>query len=96
MLDGGVDSIILPPFGGLGDEKPPIIHFLHLRLKLFVVVQIDSRGICDCLGRGINWDRCVGGGGRHHLGRDHDEAIEDNGSNSQSLRVFVTVFFITL
>ena len=96
MLDGGVDSILLPPFGGLGDEMPPIIPFLHLRLKLFVAVRVDSRGICDGLGCGINWYRCVGGGGRHCLGRNHDEAIEDIGSNSQSLRVFVAVFFISL
>ena len=43
VLDGGVDSIVFSPFGGLGDELPQIFPFLHLCLEQFVVVWVKWR-----------------------------------------------------
>ena len=51
VLDDGGYSILFPPFGGLGDEVPPLLPFLRLYLERFVVIQVDGGGICDGLGR---------------------------------------------
>ena len=60
MLNVGRYSFLLPPFGGLGDDILPIIPFLCLCLERFFAVRVDGGGIRDGLGRGSDWDRCVG------------------------------------
>ena len=48
----------------------------------------------DGLGRGSDWDRCVGNGGFHCLGHGRDEAPEDIVRDVRSRRVFVNVIFL--
>ena len=91
VLDGGGDSILFRPFGGLGDDMPLILPFLFLRLELFFAVRVDDGGMRDGLGRGRDQDCCVGDGGRHCLGHVRDKAPEDIRRNVQSRRLFVAV-----
>ena len=84
MLDGGVNTILFPPFDGLSDEVPPLLYFLCFRFKRLVVVQVGGRGICDGIGHDRERDCCVGDGGRHCLSYGRDEDPEDIGSNGRS------------
>ena len=94
VLDGGGDSVLFSPFRGRGYGIPLMLSFLHLRLELLIRVGEDGRGMRDCLGCGSNWDRCVGDGGHHCLGRVCDENPEETRSDGQSRCIFVAIFLI--
>ena len=65
MFNGGGNSILFSPFGGLIDEVPPLIPFLCINLERLVVVRVYYGGLCDGLGSDSDRDRCVGNGGCH-------------------------------
>ena len=96
MLDGGINTIYLPPFGVLGGEVPTVLLFLRLRLERLVVVQVDGGGIIDALGRGRDRDRCAGDVSRYFLGYVRYEAPGDIGSDGQIHCFFLSVSLISL
>ena len=95
MLDGGRNTILLPPFGGLSGEVPRLLPFLCLRFERLVLVRVDGGGISDGLGSDRDGDLCVGNGGCNSLSYGSDKAPEDIGSYGRSCRIFISVAFIS-
>ena len=95
MLDSGGNTILLPPFGSLSGEVPPVLPIPRLRFEQLVVVRVYDKRISDGIGRDGDGDRCVGDGGHHHLSYGPHEAPEDIGSNGLRRCVFVSVAFIS-
>ena len=94
MLDSGRNTILLPHFGSLSGEVPPVLPFLCLCFKRLVVVRVDGGGIID-LGRDRDRDHFVGNDSCHCLSYVRDEAPEDIRSYGRSGCVFVSFALIS-
>ena len=77
MLNGGTNTILPPPFGGLSDEVPPVLTFLRLCFEQFFVLWVIGGGISDDLERDVDRYLCVSNGGRNCLSYGRNEAPED-------------------